>query len=74
MGVYSSRSVCIGLVEKSFVSGMSTSFSGNLGYPLPRNWVYDQIRDAGTGEDGLNFGLDHVIKRYEMIKFDLWSN
>ncbi|MBS7531814.1 DUF1906 domain-containing protein [Hazenella sp. IB182353] len=70
IGVYGSRNVCIqvseaGLAEKSFVSGMSTGFSGNLGYPLPRNWIYDQIRETGPGEDGLNFGLDHVIKRYD---------
>jgi hypothetical protein len=24
---------------------MSTGYSGNLGYPLPNNWAFDQIRD-----------------------------
>ena len=41
VGVYGARNVCIQVSEKgyantSFVSGMSTGFSGNLGFPLPK--------------------------------------
>jgi peptidoglycan hydrolase-like protein with peptidoglycan-binding domain len=50
IGVYGCRNTCIrleneGLTTRSFVSGMSTGYSGNLGYPLPDNWAFDQIRD-----------------------------
>ncbi|WP_433723760.1 glycoside hydrolase domain-containing protein [Actinoplanes sp. CA-051413] len=57
VGVYGCRNVCIrlqaaGLASRSFVSGMSTGFSGNLGFPLPQNWAFDQIKNlllaAGT--------------------------
>lgn len=48
VGVYGSRNICSRVSDKgysvsSFVSGMSTGFSGNLGYPLPRNWAFDQF-------------------------------
>lgn len=48
VGVYGSRNVCStisanGLAVSSFVSGMSTGFSGNLGFSLPANWAFDQI-------------------------------
>lgn len=50
IGVYGCRNVCsrlaaAGLTNRSFVSGMSTGYSGNLGYPLPDNWAFDQIKD-----------------------------
>lgn len=49
VGVYGSRNICSmvssrGYAVSSFVSGMSTGFSGNLGFPLPQNWAFDQIR------------------------------
>ncbi|PPF72613.1 glycoside hydrolase domain-containing protein [Pseudoclavibacter sp. Z016] len=55
VGIYGSRNTCIqvserGLAEFSFVSGMSTGFSGNLGYPLPSNWAFDQILEYEVGE------------------------
>lgn len=59
MGIYAPRGVCTRVAEivlsgiKSFVSGMSTGFSGNLGYPLPDNWAFDQI--ATTTAHGLTF-------------------
>ncbi len=61
VGVYGSRNICSRVSDKgyavsSFVSGMSTGFSGNLGYPLPRNWAFDQFyelkdRRASGGKD-----------------------
>lgn len=49
VGVYGSRNICSmvsarGYAVSSFVSGMSTGFSGNLGFPLPQNWAFDQIK------------------------------
>ncbi|PWR09354.1 hypothetical protein DKT68_12385 [Micromonospora acroterricola] len=59
IGVYGCRNVCrqlasLGLTTRSFVSGMSTGYSGNLGYPLPSNWAFDQISNLvlGAGTPG----------------------
>jgi len=61
VGIYGSRNICSRVSDKgyavsSFVSGMSTGFSGNLGYPLPKNWAFDQFyelkdRRASGGKD-----------------------
>jgi peptidoglycan hydrolase-like protein with peptidoglycan-binding domain len=56
VGVYGCRNTCIrlaaeGLTSRSFVSGMSTGYSGNLGFPLPDNWAFDQIKNT-TLADG----------------------
>ncbi|MFM9615449.1 hypothetical protein DF268_31175 [Streptomyces sp. V2] len=52
-GVYGSRNVCINVTNKtyarySFVSGMSWGFSGNLGFPLPANWAFNQIKEISA--------------------------
>lgn len=67
IGVYGPRSVCIqvsnkGWASTSFVSGMSTGYSGNLGYPLPSNWAFDQISNItiGSGDGAIN--IDNNIK------------
>lgn len=59
VGVYGARNICsrvsnAGYAVTSFVSDMSSGFSGNLGYSLPKNWAFDQIKefDLGSG-DGL---------------------
>ena len=51
IGIYASRNVCIkvamaGYSVSSFVSDMSTGFSGNLGFPLPKDWNYDQFHET----------------------------
>lgn len=48
VGVYGTRNVCArisraGIAVASFVAGMSSGWSGNLGYSLPPNWAFDQI-------------------------------
>lgn len=71
VGVYGPRNVCIKVSEtsnvvSSFVSSMSTGFSGNLGFPLPQNWAFDQIStiDIGSGlgyieiDNNIKSGLD----------------
>lgn len=73
VGVYGARNVCIqvsaaGFARWSFVSGMSWGFSGNLGYPLPPNWSYNQIKEAmfdptDYGVSGEPFGLDSDVLR-----------
>ncbi|KFZ03760.1 hypothetical protein V502_10683 [Pseudogymnoascus sp. VKM F-4520 (FW-2644)] len=50
-GVYGSRNVCADVSREptsarySFVSGMSSGFSGNMGFPLPENWSFNQIQN-----------------------------
>lgn len=67
VGIYGARNVCSqvsdrGLAVNSFVSGMSTGFSGNLGYPLPRNWAFDQILEYSIGAGAGAIGIDKNIK------------
>lgn len=50
VGIYGSRNVCKRVCSKgyaisSFVSDMSTGFSGNLGFTIPENWNYDQFTE-----------------------------
>ncbi|HLR10257.1 MAG TPA: glycoside hydrolase domain-containing protein, partial [Sporosarcina sp.] len=66
VGVYGARNVCIqvserGLATTSFVSGMSTGFSGNLGYPLPSNWAFDQISTKTFGTGNGRIEIDNNI-------------
>lgn len=54
IGIYGSRNTCSiisdrGLAYSSFISGLSTGFSGNLGYPLPPNWAFNQIQTLTIG-------------------------
>ncbi|MDX3853439.1 glycoside hydrolase domain-containing protein [Streptomyces sp. AK02-01A] len=67
-GVYGSRNVCSNVTNKtfarySFVSGMSWGFSGNLGFTLPTNWSFNQIKEfrVTNGSDG--FDLDRDVWR-----------
>ncbi|EIM08330.1 bacterial lysin [Planococcus antarcticus DSM 14505] len=67
VGVYGARNVCIqvseaGAAVTSFVSGMSTGFSGNLGYPLPSNWAFDQISTISIGSGDGYINIDNNIK------------
>jgi peptidoglycan hydrolase-like protein with peptidoglycan-binding domain len=64
-GVYGSRNVCIRVslevgARWSLVSGMSWGYSGNLGFPLPENWSFNQIREF---EFQPGWGLDHDVWR-----------
>jgi len=74
IGIYGTRNVCTSVSESgyalfSFVSDMSTGFSGNLGFSIPENWSFDQFTTitigSGTGQieidkDGLS-GRDNGI-------------
>jgi peptidoglycan hydrolase-like protein with peptidoglycan-binding domain len=54
VGIYAPRNVCrrvsqMGFAKYSFVSDMSSGYSGNLGYSLPPNWAFDQIVTTTLG-------------------------
>jgi peptidoglycan hydrolase-like protein with peptidoglycan-binding domain len=64
-GVYGSRNVCSQVSQTtyarwSFVSGMSTGFSGNMGFALPENWAFNQIQTKiiGSGDGTLEIDKD----------------
>lgn len=66
VGIYGTRNVCAkvseaGLATSSFVSGMSTGYSGNLGFPLPKNWAYDQVLEYKLSTGGTSLELDKDI-------------
>lgn len=67
IGIYSARNTCklvadAGYSESSFVSDMSTGYSGNKGYALPENWAFDQIQETDSFEssDG-SFAIDKDV-------------
>lgn len=53
IGVYGPRAVCNelyehGLAYRSFVSDMSTAYTGNIGQKMPENWAYEQIKEESN--------------------------
>lgn len=69
-GVYGSRNVCAQVTKNtyarfSFVSGMSWGFSGNLGFPMPSNWSFTQIKEISNlvNPDGGTYDLDRDAHR-----------
>ena len=63
IGVYGSRNLCTKISKKgytisSFVGDMSTGYSGNLGFPMPKNWAYDQFHEYNFTKNNESFGLD----------------
>lgn len=64
IGIYAPRLICTkvseaGYTAKSFVADMSTGFSGNLGYPIPDNWAFDQFYEF-LYQSNPSFDLDKV--------------
>ncbi len=68
VGVYGTRNVCervvkAGLAARSYISGISYGWSGNLGFALPDSWAFNQISTRypeGT-QDG--FAYDAVVRK-----------
>lgn len=63
-GIYASRQICSIisdrlLVDYSYVSDMSTGFSGNLGFPIPKNWAFDQFANIILSSNP-SFEIDKV--------------
>ncbi|MBG6060079.1 peptidoglycan hydrolase-like protein with peptidoglycan-binding domain [Cryobacterium sp. MP_M3] len=66
VGIYGSRNTCTIVSDKqlavfSFVSDMSSGYSGNLGFPLPKNWTFDQIAEVSIGSGDGQIGIDRDI-------------
>lgn len=66
IGVYGARNICSrvgneGISTTSFVGDMSTGFSGNLGYPLPKDWAFDQIKEYSIGTGDGKIAIDNNI-------------
>lgn len=65
IGVYGTRNVssrvshAVVAVKYSYVSNMSTGFSGNLGFSQPTNWAFDQFFEDDNGVGTLP-ALDRV--------------
>lgn len=66
IGIYGARRVCTlvelaNLVTSSFVAGLSTGWSGNMGFRLPETWSFDQIKEYPAGVSGVSFPIDKCI-------------
>ena len=65
-GVYGARNLCTRVSDatgsvSSFVSDMSTGFSGNLGYKIPDDWAFDQFHEISYyNAGGQVIALDKV--------------
>lgn len=87
IGIYGPRNVCsrvaaAGYSISSFVSDMSTGFQGNIGFPLPSDWAFDQIKTITIGSgsaaieidnnimSGRNPGVSFVVTPEELIILD----
>lgn len=60
-GVYGTRNVASTVIEdgtasRAFVSDMSTGYSGNLGFAMPKSWAFDQFDEEEIGD----FAIDKV--------------
>jgi peptidoglycan hydrolase-like protein with peptidoglycan-binding domain len=65
-GVYGTRNVCQvildeGKAEGAFVAGMSTGWSGNMGFPMPDQWHYNQIVEVTESLGGTSIAVDHDV-------------
>lgn len=66
VGIYAPRYACTavtnaGYASKSYVSDMSTAYSGNIGQRIPSNWAFDQFYETSIGSGSLSMGIDQVI-------------
>jgi peptidoglycan hydrolase-like protein with peptidoglycan-binding domain len=66
VGVYGTRNVCTRVSEAfglqhSFVSDMSTGYSGNMGFALPVNWAIDQIATVTVPYAGGSIEIDRNV-------------
>ena len=64
VGIYGSRNVCAKIIGQelagsAFVADLSYGFSGNLGFPIPDMWNYDQFAELDNYRGG-GWDLDRV--------------
>jgi peptidoglycan hydrolase-like protein with peptidoglycan-binding domain len=62
-GIYGTRNVCSRVAAKgyscsSFVAGMSTGWSGNLGFKIPDDWAFSQVTEYTIGVGSGSIGID----------------
>lgn len=63
IGIYGTRNACTrvsnqGYAVSSFVSDMSTGYSGNLGFTIPNNWAFDQFTTVTVGSGNGQIEID----------------
>lgn len=66
IGIYGARNTCslvrkAGLSSSSFVGDLSTGYSGNLGFPLPEDWAFDQVKEYRLYHANGDFGIDKDV-------------
>ncbi|WEE35732.1 glycoside hydrolase domain-containing protein [Lactiplantibacillus paraplantarum] len=74
-GLYGTRNTCRHAAEgmgisNFFVASMSYGWSGNLGFPMPKNWCFDQFVEYTTGsgvgiDQDASSGLDKGVSKNE---------
>lgn len=67
-GVYGARNVCSQVSEHtgawwSFLAGMSTGYAGNMGFPLPDNWAFNQVQTLWAGAGDGRIQIDKNVHR-----------
>jgi RHS repeat-associated protein len=74
VGVYGDRNVASrvcnsGYAVSSFVADMSTGYSGNIGYTMPTNWMFDQFYTVtiGSGSGQIEIDKDAYSGRYTVV-------
>jgi peptidoglycan hydrolase-like protein with peptidoglycan-binding domain len=75
IGIYGARNVCsrvsaAGYAVNSFVSDMSSGFSGNMGYRLPSNWGFDQISNLTITSGSHSLEIDNDITSVNAAEFN----
>lgn len=76
VGVYGTRNVCqkvidAGLASAAFVTGMSTGYSGNMGFRTPDEWHYNQITELSVDLAGTPIGIDKNVVASRAAAVDL---
>lgn len=74
IGVYGTRNVCTKVIEAKyaitcFVSDMSTGYSGNMGFRMPKNWNFDQFGTMSFTNSQGTWYIDKVASsgRFEAV-------
>lgn len=65
IGVYATRNVCqkvldAGYAVTSFVSDLSSGYSGNMGFSMPSDWTFDQFYGTTISTNNESLGIDKV--------------
>lgn len=80
VGAYAPRAVCkklktYGLIKRSFVADMSSSFTGNIGVAMPSDWAYEQIVETNAGGIGIDKCIassrSTAVSPSEFVTYDL---